>query len=480
MQVIFLTFKKVAYVLFLMTLFSCAQNKNKNKIDVENKQATRPNILLIISDQHSGKIMTQTGYEYLKTPGIDKLAKEGITFTRSYCTYPVCMSSRASLMTGVMPSKSGPQLLAYNSIGKTLKNAGYKTAYYGKWHVSTSKIKDIPDWHGFESYKREYNDTKSTKLSIDFINQEHDKPFFLVTSLLNPHDCCELARNISGLGDDYHDGSVEEKMHVDACPPLPDNFEIPEKEAEGFYTRRTPDKSDKVNFRKHPVKYWEEQEWRQYQYGYDRLVEKMDNHILNIVNTLEKKGLLENTIIFYTSDHGDGHGSHEWNQKMTFYEESINVPFVVSWKGHTKAGVIDSKLLTSSGLDLYPTICNLAGVNSNESLHGENLTSYIFKDSDASKITRNYVVSELNQKEKNKPKGNVFIGRMVVTNQYKYILFNGGEHPEQFFDLKNDPGELKPLIDSEAYKKEISTHRQLLRDWIQKTEDDFPVAAIPK
>lgn len=131
-------------------------------------------------------------------------------------------------------------------------------------------------------------------MTIDFLSKTHDSPFFLVTSYLNPHDCCELARNISGLGDEYHDGPVEEKM---------------------------------------------------------------DEHILNVVNTLEKQGLLENTIIFYTSDHGDGHASHQWNQKMTFYEESINVPFVISWKGKTKAGLIDSKTLTSSGLDLYPTIC---------------------------------------------------------------------------------------------------------------------------
>ncbi|MGJ8734645.1 MAG: sulfatase family protein, partial [Cellulophaga sp.] len=339
--------KTIVYVLLFATTVSCAQSKSKSDSKVEN-DPTRPNILLIISDQHSGKIMTQTGYKHVKTPGIDKLAEQGITFTRSYCTYPVCMSSRASIMTGVMPSKSGSKLLEYNSIGKTLKDAGYKTAYYGKWHVSNSKIKDVPEWHGFESYKREYNDTESTKLSIDFINQEHSKPFFLVTSLLNPHDCCELARNISGLGDDYHDGPVEENMTVNECPPLPYNFSIPKKEAEGFYTRRTPDTTDKTNFRKHPVKYWEEAEWRQYMYGYDRLVEKMDSHILNLVNALEKQELLDNTIFFYTSDHGDGHASHEWNQKMTFYEEAINVPFVISWKGHTKAGIIDSKLLTSS------------------------------------------------------------------------------------------------------------------------------------
>lgn len=473
------TFIKYAFILLCFFQYSCAQGP-KSDATKNSKEQTRPNILLIISDQHSGKIMTQSGYEYVTTPGIDKLAKEGVTFTRSYCAYPVCMSSRASLMTGVMSSKSGPDLLKYNSIGKTLKDAGYQTAYYGKWHVSNTKIKDVPEWHGFESYKREYNDSKSTKLSIDFIKQKHDKPFFLVTSLLNPHDCCELARNISDLGDDYHDGAVEEKMAVNECPPLPDNFNIPLKEAEGFYTRRTPDTTDRVNYGKHPVKYWKEQEWRQYMYGYDRLVEKMDNHILSIVEALDKKGVLENTIIFYTSDHGDGHSSHEWNQKMNFYEESVNIPFVISWKGKTKAGVIDSELLTSNGLDLYPTICSIAGVKYDESLQGENLSPYFLKNAKQPKIDRKYVVSELNQKEKNKPNGKVFVGRMVVTNQYKYFLFNGGENPEQFFDLKNDPGELKTLIHSKKYQKEIAAHRKMLRDWVAKTGDSFPINVIPQ
>ena len=265
------------YLIFFVSLFSFAQIE---------KQETRPNILVIISDQHSGRIMSQVDYAYVKTPGIDKLANEGVTFTRSYVTYPVCVASRASLLTGMMPSKSNANLMKYQSIGKTMKNAGYATAYYGKWHVSNTKIAKVPEWHGFESYKREYNDTKTTELSLDFLNQKHEKPFFLVTSLLNPHDCCELARNISGLGDDYHDGPVAENTPVDMCPPLPSNFDIPEKEAEGFYTRRTPDTTDRVNFRKHPVKYWQEKEWRQYLYGYDRLVEKMDDHILTLVNSL--------------------------------------------------------------------------------------------------------------------------------------------------------------------------------------------------
>ena len=123
-------------------------------------------------------------------------------------------------------------------------------------------------------------------------------------------------------------------------------------------------------FRKHPTKYWTEEQWRQYMYGYDRLLEMVDAHIKQIMDELESQGLLENTVIIYTSDHGDGHASHQWNQKMTFYEESVNVPFIISWKGKTKAGVIDEETLSSTGLDIFPTILKFAGVPIPESLHG--------------------------------------------------------------------------------------------------------------
>lgn len=465
--------KKISYLLFLIMMsLQCQEKKHVPKIVKKN---STPNILVIISDQHSGRVMTQKGYQHVTTPGIDKLAKEGVTFTRGYCTYPVCKSSRASLITGVMPSKSNTHLQKHTSIGTKLKDNGYNTAYFGKWHVANTKIKDNPEWHGFETYKREYNDSKTTELSINFIKDKHQKPFFLITSLLNPHDCCELARNISGLEDKYHDGAVDENKQIDSCPPLPTNFEIPDKEAEGFYTRRNPDKKDRVNYRKHPVKFWKKMQWRQYMYGYDRLVEKMDNHILKIINTLEQQGLLDNTIVFYTSDHGDGHSSHKWNQKMNFYEESINIPFVVSWKGVTKKGVIDSKTLVSNGLDLYPTICKLAGIEPESFLKGQNLIPEILKNVEKSKIKRNYVVSELTQKENNKPNKRVFRGRMVVTAQYKYFIFNGGENPEQFFDLKNDPDELNSLINSPKHQKEIKEHRDMLNEWINMTNDSFIV-----
>ena len=148
-------------------------------------QDSPPNILLIISDQHSGLFMNQTGYTHLETPGINRIAELGVTFTRSYCTYPVCVAARASFMTGMMPSKSNRNLTSYPSIGKTMLDSGYETAYFGKWHVSNSKLDRVADWHGFEQYEDTRRDTKAKELTIEFLKQKREQPFFMITSFLN-------------------------------------------------------------------------------------------------------------------------------------------------------------------------------------------------------------------------------------------------------------------------------------------------------
>lgn len=443
--------------------------------------AQKPNVLLIITDQHAGLITTQSDYPYVKTPGIDKIASYGVAFTRTYTPYPVCVAMRASLMTGIMPHKSVPALTEYTSIGDVAKKGGYTTAYFGKWHVGNSKIKKVADWHGFEEYDGTHQDTKVKNLTIDYLKKEHEEPFFMVTSFLNPHNCCELARSMAGMKQkiNYTDGGVEENMNVDECPPLPANFAIPEGEAEGFYCRRFPDTTNMTQFGKHPVKYWDNDRWRQYMYGYDRLVEKVDAHVLDIMNVLEEEKLLENTMVIYTSDHGDGHASHMWNQKMTFYEESVNVPFVVAWKGQTRAGVIDKKTLINNTLDLYATLSNLFEVESDTDRYGIDLMPSVLKKSKEKAQKRTYVASEINQNTIKDGKKVTFVGRMIVSEDYKYILFDSGENREQFFDIKKDKGEMTNLINNTQYTKQINRHKDMLREWISESNDVFSSESIP-
>jgi arylsulfatase A-like enzyme len=435
----------------------------------------RPNILWLMGDEHSGRVMEQTGYKYVHTPGLNKLANQGVTFTRAYCTYPSCSPSRFSMITGQMPDKLDNNVTSYKSIGKIMKKAGYETAYYGKWGVPHTNMKKDSAWHGFEKYHdHRYHAERIERLTKNFIHQDHSAPFFLVASFNNPHDCTVLARDIGGLRDEhYHDGSVPEHMEVGQCPPLPGNFAIPADEPQGIAMQRNTNPTMHM-YRTHPTTYWDTTDWRQYMYGYDRLVEKVDHHILNIINTLENRGLLNNTIIFYTSDHGDGHASHKWNQKNCFYEEVVNVPFIVSWRGHTKPGAIDRKTLVSSGIDLFPTFCKLAGVSppGSESFYGLDLSPYFLKGQNNSPYKRKYIVTDITTSLE--PGGQKKVkGRMIVGERFKYELFNGGKNREQLFDLKKYPGELPPVTKQSQYKNELLRHRHILKDWIKKTDGDF-------
>jgi hypothetical protein len=131
-------------------------------------------------------------------------------------------------------------------LAKTLRDAGYETAYHGKWHVGETRIKRSASWHGFDTFDGGSRDTGTRERVVDFIRQKHDKPFFLITSFMNPHDACDLARNMSGIKDDYKDLPVDVNVDVDLLPPLLANFEIPKNEAEGFSLRRNAKRGTKA------------------------------------------------------------------------------------------------------------------------------------------------------------------------------------------------------------------------------------------
>ncbi len=446
----------------------------------------KPNILLIIVDQHTGSVMTQRGYPHISTPGIDKIAEAGVTFTRAYTPYPICKGMRQSLMTGVLVSQVCPECTdkfenttSLPSIGTRMKDAGYETRYYGKWHVGQTGLNEVAYWHGFEKYSDHSSsnggDTYTRNNILAYLREPHTKPFFMVASFMNPHDAAELSRHISGFTEDitYKDEPVDwQSIDVEKdAPPLPANFAPMEDEPEGFYIRRPKGPKEKY-WSSHPTAQWTETEWRQYMWGYDRLVEMMDAHVKLLIDELETQGLLDNTVIIFSSDHGDGHASHMWNQKMSFYEETINVPFIVSWRGKTKAGIIDKTSLISNTLDINSTILKFAGVTPPNHFHGMDLRPVVLNDPGTETYTpREFVVSEMLQVN--------LTGRMLVGADFKYILFDGGENPETLFDIVNDPGELKPVTQDGRYRDKLIKARQMLKDWVSETGDNFNINSMP-
>lgn len=423
----------------------------------------KPNILFIITDQHTADVMSCAGNTDVSTPAIDSLAQHGVRFTRAYVTHPLCIPSRASFMTGKMPSQCRDNVQDHRTLGTHMKQGGYDTGYFGKWHIQpTRETRNNPEWHGFDTIDTRGLDPVKTENSIAFIKQKRDQPFFMISSFMNPHDICEWARIHSGREDEMENGDIGPAPDPSQCPALPANFNPPDNEPE--VVRKRLVSNERARTFAHPTSNWTEDDWRQYRWAYCRLVELVDREVGKLLNALEETGQLEDTLIIYSSDHGDGNGAHRWNQKVVLYEEAVRVPFIVSWKGHTQAGV-SSEALVSMNLDLLPTCSDFAGITLEEALQGRSVRNQVM-DSSQPDQGHPFVVSET------KLFGDV-MGRMLTSKRYKYIVYSQGKNPEQLFDLQNDPGEMTSLAYDPKYRDELIRHRTMLSDWTHAIGDPF-------
>ena len=462
--------------------------------------AGKPNIVLFISDQHFADAMSGAGYAHVKTPALDGLAATGVRFANTYCAYPVCTSSRASLMTGRWPHElkgateqaeevAGPSKTRAQqgskkaergdnppgkSLGTLMKATGYRTAYFGKWHVGGVSSSPQNLWHGFDTIVDGRTDALTAAKAVEFIAAKHDQPFFLIVSFLNPHDICEWARMRSGIENKMRNGAVALEPPLADCPPLPANFAIPADEPEIVGLRRHSQPE-----RAHPTQRWGATEWRQYRWAYARLIEKMDEQVGRVVGALKQSGQQERTVVVYTSDHGDGNAAHRWNQKMVLYEEAVRVPLTVSWPGHTAAGKVDATHLVSMGLDLLPTFCDFAGAKVPAELTGRSLRPRTERATMVpANDERRFVVTEVNYANL-LPGEKVVPGLLVRTAGFTYIIYAAGKTPEQLFDIRADPGQMKDLVLHPDYQSVLAEHRQMLRSWVRQTQSPFPIGKIP-
>ena len=419
-----------------------------------------PNVVLITTDQQSMIALGANGNPYLKTPAMDSLVADGVSFTESYCTYPVCSPARSSMMTGLMPHQTGVrkngQAIADGipNLGQHFRKHGYQTYYAGKWHLPAGFGK--PD--GFETLigghtlGAHMDEPLATK-SVEFLHQGPAEPFLLVVSFMNPHDVCHWIRG--------HEGSRDYDTTAD-YPPAPGNMWRDPDEPEYMIHHREGN-FNRMSNSLHISKDWKADDFRHYLHDYYRMVEDVDRQIGRVLSALRFQGLIENTVVLLTADHGEGMGAHRWTQKAAFWEETAKVPFIVAGKGIERRGVVDSQALVS-GVDIVPTLCDYAGVPSPSKVVGKSLRPAIQGNS----LDREFVVSEL---------GDLGFegreGRMLRTDRYKYVVFNGGARPEQFFDLELDPGEVKNLVSAGDAGAELKRHRGLLAAWITDTNDDF-------
>ena len=441
-------------------------------------EAKKPNILIVTTDQHQGRILDILGDKYCKTPNIDSIAASGVYFKKSYTPYPLCSPARTSLHTSRTPHEARvdrntlPIPADVPVSGQIFGAAGYETAYSGKWHMPHPyPTEGIPGFVSLNKGTREGKlakdvDDATASQAVEFLKRKHDKPFLLVASFINPHDIClpagESSPLLEALWKRYSPPAGAE------LPPLPANHEPVADEPEPVAQKRSKKAGVKSQF----AGGWDEPKWRRYLYAYHRMVEDVDQAIGRVLTALREAGLEENTLIIFTSDHGDGLAAHNWTGKMNFYEEEAAVPLIVSWKGVTPAARIDNEHLVTA-LDVLPTILDYAGVPTTAVMRGESLRPVIEKPALPG---HEFVVSEMAGQGPAGPQREF----MVRTARYKYIVFPGFQHAELFFDMERDPGEMKNLAHEDALAGEVERHRKLLKQWQETTElAKYPLGAAP-
>jgi len=437
----------------------------------------RPNILLILTDQQSASAMSCAGNTWLRTAAMDRLADEGTRFERAYCTQPLCVPARMSLMTGRMPHETGIMFncalapLEVPMLGRLLGEAGYDTGYSGKWHLTVPY--DATDLHGFQWMKHANlgaradlpKDADVPPSFAEFLARPRTQPFFFVASFLNPHDICQWAR-----GEALPNGPIGEPPPPEDCPPLPGNFEAAPAD-DGFLRE-----AQRARAFVWPTVDWPAERWRQYRWAYYRLIETVDAEIARVLEALDDAGRADDTLVVFVADHGDGHGGHRWSQKHALYDEVARVPLLVRAPG--RAGGQVSEHLVSVGLDLLPTFCELGGAPVPTRCRGRSLRPVL----DGGDNGREQLVCETQFGQREGPYGPG--GRMLRTERYKYIRWSVGPQADDLYDLREDPLETRNLAAEAAASRPgpaaadaLAEHRRRLDAWQRETADPFP--AVP-
>lgn len=422
----------------------------------------RPNLLLILTDQQTHTAVSALGNPYLKTPAMDSLVHGGVSFMQATCPYPVCSPSRAGIFSGLYPHQAGVMQngLAMKpgiaTMGEHFRAAGYRTVYGGKWHLY-GKQKGVV--RGFDLVTGETAlgarmDAPLAARCGEWLRKAPRDPFLMVASFMNPHDICSWIRDHKGTRT-YAD--------VTRFPPAPGNMATDPREPAYMLHHRGAG-YDLMSQGVGIAAGWTADDFRLYLHDYYRLVEDVDRNIGTLLRALDDSGLASNTVVAFASDHGEGMGAHRWVQKAAFYEESVRVPLVFSAPFLPRRNVKDFATLASL-IDIFPTFCDMAGIQAPPGLKGASLSPAI---EFGQRLSREFAVSE--QGHFGGPERE---GRMLRTAGYKYVAYNGGERPEMLFALTNDPGETRNLVTDELSAGLLKQCRTQLAEWARAHDDSF-------
>lgn len=474
-----------AFIVFITLIAAAAQ------------AAEKPDVLVILTDQWSPRYVSWDNPQ-VRTPNLDKLAREGMIFDACYTTSPVCMPARVSLLTGLYPHNGGHALWG-NATGfypkpedatmfHDIKKAGFTTAQFGKthwtagpaWHevfknsgaffkaLGLDHVADIsgpPDsTNGRDPYKdhlqkkglletvakdlheryvkgemeprvsvvkpEDYHDVVTTGLAVDFIRaQAKDKPLCLVVSLHSPHPPLDAPGDYATMFD-------------------PEKLTLPANVPEKYLREGRALNHDKT---------------RKMLANYLGKMTLVDDCTGRLIEALKARGTWDQTVVFFTADHGEMMGAHGYLTKGRFYEEAARVPLFMRWPGHVKAGRSKAPVQM---MDVYPTIVEAIG---GELSPGRFAKSLLPIASGEKERVRPIAVSEIGDK--------VPLRMMARDERYKYWA---DEEREFLFDLENDPLEEHDLAAAPEHKDALNLMREKLLTHLRSTQVNLSAGYKPK
>jgi len=451
------------------------KNAQRKAARTARQQDPRPNILWFFTDQQTWDALGCARRREVFTPNMDRLARRGVRFETHYCAAPVCGPARAALVTGRWPHQNGVRFNGETpsestpTIGEVFRDAGYETYWSGKWHLPQSYVKTEEGVRGFANRPLPdglngggFGEATDMLFAQDAARQLRyelnlsARPWLYTISLHNPHDICHWCAD------------PPELEGMKGLPPLPTNHAIPPAEPAMLAARRIDPKYGK---QLPGVQDWSEQQWRGYLRAYNSMTEAVDRCLGIVLDALEAGGWNENTVVIFSSDHGEGMAERKWVTKLSLYEPVARVPLIISWPGRIREGNVDRASLTSA-LDLFPTMCDIAGITPPENLAG---TSLLDAAKTGERLQREAVFACL----ANDPQDATSQARMVRTDRYKYIVYGRGNHAEELFDLCKDPGETHNLVHHPDHAEARESHRALMASWLEEVHDDkFRSAAM--
>jgi arylsulfatase A-like enzyme len=472
-------------------------------LDAHAASPGKPNILLILSDDHAKKALSCYGNTDIQTPALDRIAAEGMRFNHALTPNSFCTPSRAVVLTGKYSHKNGVTRLNQSFDGsqqtfpRLLQGAGYETSLFGKWHLLSQptgfdfycvqKMQGMANdtivfetgtkWIPWSPKDRKsyrvggrvlpgYNNDAMTTQALNWLKQKRDpkKPFCMCLHPKPPHQPYTPPKKYEDflkdvkipepatLLDDYKGRTpeaIQDKMNANRILLGP-AFKKHRAELEKTNPKITDDELTRAMY-------------QEYIKGYYRLVKSVDDNVGRMLDYLDESGLADNTLVIYTSDQGFSLGEHGFYNKQWMYENPLHQPLMVRFPGAIKPGSVHDSMVNH--VDLAPTILEYASVTVPDDMQGNSLKPILEGKSDKVRDASYYHFYDHGTRLPE------MIG--IRTATHKLIHYPGMQvrYQWELFDLQNDPEEMNNLYGSFEHKQTRERLKRGLRKLIKDLDD---------